>query len=596
MCKRLFACLLCLVTALTLLPAMTHAENIAAASAVQVHTGILKITTYPSGADVYIDGERYLPRTTPCAVALSEGTHDVALVIPGYEECRETVEIRSEEPATLERKILPAIPAASDTRIITVTAEEDTEPDDSLTYESLTGLDCISLRQALTAAANDLSDRWYRIEFAEDVEHIELVNHILSYSRDNLIINGDKNRDGTPDVTMTQTNWGLLFRPMKNLYLMGIRFADSCMVAIRPDDFATTDGYYENIYLLGCKFENAGLIPFCGACKVYASGGKTNYTNVYCCGCDLGNANLFLSYSGNCDNSVTDGVYYCANTLTEEGMLTVNCADCNTWYIYGGDTNEGNGGVVGQFETSDHNIVRNIQVSGNTGGQFCCSVGVCGNSDNAVSDMVLRNNYFTNSIFLRPCQPIDEKNEGNRLSTSDNVLENVTLEYNVFDFRARDDAFIWVAVLAFDSCAAETQLILHNNVIRNLQFRDNLYLGRENLTSGKIDAGIDYTLESGQIMCRAMLEAGDPGEAQTDYGNNRIEGIVFTGNRKVESYNPYDLWNADHPDAADLTLLLRHVAGIEVITDSALLERANVDGIGGVDAADITKLAQYLAG
>ena len=47
-------------------------------------------------------------------------------------------------------------------------------------------------------------------------------------------------------------------------------------------------------------------------------------------------------------------------------------------------------------------------------------------------------------------------------------------------------------------------------------------------------------------------------------------------------------------DDADLTALLRHVAQIELITDSEALGRANIDGIGDIDAADVTALAQML--
>lgn len=56
-----------------------------------------------------------------------------------------------------------------------------------------------------------------------------------------------------------------------------------------------------------------------------------------------------------------------------------------------------------------------------------------------------------------------------------------------------------------------------------------------------------------------------------------------------------DLTGDGKTDSADLTALLRHVAKIELITDSAMLERANVDGIGSVDAADVTLLAKSLS-
>lgn len=49
-------------------------------------------------------------------------------------------------------------------------------------------------------------------------------------------------------------------------------------------------------------------------------------------------------------------------------------------------------------------------------------------------------------------------------------------------------------------------------------------------------------------------------------------------------------------DSDDLTLLARHVGGIEVITDTAVLANANVNGDGGVDSDDLTKHARYVGG
>ncbi len=48
-------------------------------------------------------------------------------------------------------------------------------------------------------------------------------------------------------------------------------------------------------------------------------------------------------------------------------------------------------------------------------------------------------------------------------------------------------------------------------------------------------------------------------------------------------------------DAKDLTVLARHVAKIELITDAMLLQNADVTGEGQVTAADLTKLARYVA-
>ncbi len=56
-----------------------------------------------------------------------------------------------------------------------------------------------------------------------------------------------------------------------------------------------------------------------------------------------------------------------------------------------------------------------------------------------------------------------------------------------------------------------------------------------------------------------------------------------------------DFDNSNEVDAADLTLLARHVAGIEHLTGQAL-ENADVDGDGDISAEDLTTHARYVAG
>ena len=48
-------------------------------------------------------------------------------------------------------------------------------------------------------------------------------------------------------------------------------------------------------------------------------------------------------------------------------------------------------------------------------------------------------------------------------------------------------------------------------------------------------------------------------------------------------------------DAKDLTLLARHVAKIEYITDPKALVNADINKDGGVSSEDLTKLARHVA-
>ena len=50
-----------------------------------------------------------------------------------------------------------------------------------------------------------------------------------------------------------------------------------------------------------------------------------------------------------------------------------------------------------------------------------------------------------------------------------------------------------------------------------------------------------------------------------------------------------------HVNAADLTMLARHISGIRPVTDIRSLANADVNGMDGVNAADLKKLARYVA-
>ena len=48
-------------------------------------------------------------------------------------------------------------------------------------------------------------------------------------------------------------------------------------------------------------------------------------------------------------------------------------------------------------------------------------------------------------------------------------------------------------------------------------------------------------------------------------------------------------------DAADLTVLARHVSNISLLTDPQALANADVTGGDGISASDLTKLARFVA-
>lgn len=527
-------------------PADKSAETATQASN-PAKNGVLSISSSPAGADVYIDGRRCTNCVTPCRLSLPAGNHDVELRIPGYEECKETVTVTPDAETEIDKLILPYL--APDAIVITVNTEEDeTELFNNQAEISADALgETVSFRRAVYAVQNDTTGRPYRIEFADNVNEVSVRMHNVDIDRGNLTVNGDRNRDGVPDVSFSFCEggeWGFFFLPMKNLVLCGLRVADGvCPIAIRPYDDSKAYDKHENTYVLGCEFINAGLLAFGGACKAYGTGadgygqpGAIDYTNFNFCGNRLeGDINMFFAYSGDCDYSVADGIHYCANTLDHSSILTAQGADCNTWYIYGRDSEFGNGGVPGQFESSDHNIVRNVTISGNKGGGVVVGAGIFGNSENTCENYVIRDNLFTGAVHLRPAQIGDEGNIGNTLITSGNTLRNFLFIRNLISDAEDENALVWLELLAGQPCDPSTTLIAENNHIIDLRFIDNIYIGEKRLNAGLIENGIDYILENGEVFCEAMFERGDPDIPNYQKSNNTYKGLYFSGNQQVTS-------------------------------------------------------------
>ena len=94
----------------------------------------------------------------------------------------------------------------------------------------------------------------------------------------------------------------------------------------------------------------------------------------------------------------------------------------------------------------------------------------------------------------------------------------------------------------------------------------------------------------------ATAEADGTKTAHCDHGCGETHTVTDEGSRLEPEGLLGDVDGNGDVDAEDLTILARHVAGIEQIEDQTLLASADVDGDGDVDAEDLTKLARYVAG
>ena len=210
-----------------------------------------------------------------------------------------------------------------------------------------------------------------------------------------------------------------------------------------------------------------------------------------------------------------------------------------------------NGGTQGAFETSDDNMIRNVFISGNSGGAMVLGAGTNGNSRNVLDHVTVRNNYFTDNLHIRPAQQFDDSNEGNTLSTSENVISHLIITHNVVNGMAHDyGPFFYTTVVAGIEHDPSSTFIAENNIIQDISFVDNIliYIGGDDVwyTAGwLIKPGIEYTLDDGIVISVIDIMDGiDNATMQTD--GNRYEGVTFLKNRKTDSYDPEIPWEQQH--------------------------------------------------
>lgn len=111
-------------------------------------------------------------------------------------------------------------------------------------------------------------------------------------------------------------------------------------------------------------------------------------------------------------------------------------------------------------------------------------------------------------------------------------------------------------------------------------------------------AGFKYSVSNGDVFC-----ANNGNDYDVPAGSYRLaaeyDGVIFYSDVFTVSYEVVyshgDVNGDGSVNDIDLTKLLRYVAKIDTLSE-AELSRANVDGIGNIDAADVTALAKMLNG
>ena len=432
------------------------------------NSGTLTIASTPAGADIYIDGSRYAPAITPASIDLPAGSYQIELKIPGYETyTNAAVVILADQTTQLTNIVqLPELLPATE---IKVNHTLDDDFGTAVTIATLGGQ--ITMRRAITAILNDTSTTHFRIEFADGISGVDVQSPIEINTRGNFTINGDRNRDGTPDIQINSSSLLHEFNiTVSEVRLIGLIFtgipggSDNTLL-FRPTIDSHERMDLNNIYILGSKFKDSweiGMAPLGAygfAATEYGGDNTFNVKNFVIAGNQMENTNLFsFAGAGDEDFNVFDGYSVVANQFVNSGCGFL-ASDAHTWYVFGQNNMEGNGGVPGQIGYSENNIFKNVLISGNYftldqnaryeySTSISVSVANMGNSKSTVQDVVIRNNSVkvldpTNKnqyagIAISNSSIGDENGSytapDNVEYSDNNTLRNVLLEYNDFEF------------------------------------------------------------------------------------------------------------------------------------------------------------------
>lgn len=81
----------------------SNANTITTANKETPKTGILKITSNPSGAKILVNNE--FKGTTPLDLTLKEGTYNIKIIKEGYEDYTTSITIKADNTETINAKL-----------------------------------------------------------------------------------------------------------------------------------------------------------------------------------------------------------------------------------------------------------------------------------------------------------------------------------------------------------------------------------------------------------------------------------------------------------------------------------------------------------
>lgn len=335
-----------------------------------------------SGAAILIDGTfsgKVTDANEAVAVSAPAGSR-ISLELPGY-----TAESVNAGGNDLQFTLSPELyPAAYEGKVIELTVDGKK----------------LTLDKALDKVGKDKKDNWYVISFAEGVTEATIKKEKAVRARgrytiyggpDGISMNSPINIYGVSDVRIINLDFSGLAGQTQLTFRAYEPFGKAAVVA-------------ENIYVLGCRFQEANelgiyqCVPYgCGGTD-YGSKGTFTYRNINFCNNAITGILFNFAAAGDGDYNVIENYSVCANEITDGGV-TFLTADAHSWYVYDAEGKKKSGDMkAGQIGFCEYNVIRNVLVSGNRihNGYVNLQAANLGNQNNILEHVVVRNNVITN--------------------------------------------------------------------------------------------------------------------------------------------------------------------------------------------------------
>jgi len=376
-----------------------NGRTFAAGVAQATGLGTIVVDSQPSSADVRLDGVDAGLSTPTTFTGVTPGAHQVSVSIPGFQPWEQTVSVTADATTTVEAALLIALPATVDAEV-TVTNTSDAIDGDASSIAALQGDPGpdggISLREAITAANATAGTKVIR--FAAALQGAVITPGQVTNDRlptligGDIWIIGDIDGDGAPDVTID----GVLGQVMGGALGIGMSIWSSGDVVSGLNLINYDTGRAVSFLVTGlaktCTDDrvlgnsvSGGFAVGQQAFADPAPGSNITFNGLMIAGNHVTDGQMVMTFVGSGsahDNRLTDLTIASNTAGTGDGGVCVGTSDMNTENL----------GFPPPIQYADHNTLQGLTIEHNRCYYVYVAVANLGNSDCAISDVVIRDN------------------------------------------------------------------------------------------------------------------------------------------------------------------------------------------------------------